>query len=196
MPSGITPYGSNSMPRLPTSPTSCAPWRYPRRSSISRSPGWARSWSRSVPESSATASTWCSSWPRLRCRERCSQRSCAASISSGQSPHRSQHEHGEQDRLQLSRQGVSMIDRKPPRRAKTALTSPMGILGLSVNCFTRGDGQAPISLCCIGPNHMGNLGSHELLPGVRHRHSARGQVLPAVWHQPERGARRPPGAAL
>jgi hypothetical protein len=27
-----------------------------------------------------------------------------------------------------------------------------------VNCFTPGDRQAPISLHCIEPSHMGNLG--------------------------------------
>jgi hypothetical protein len=29
---------------------------------------------------------------------------------------------------------------------------------LSVNCFTPGDRQAPISLRCVEPSHMGNLG--------------------------------------
>jgi hypothetical protein len=100
------------------------------------------------------------------------------------------------DRLQLSRQGVSMIDREPPKARQNGAHEPNGNLGLSVNCFTPGDRQAPISLRCVGPNHMGNLGSHELLPGVRHRHPARGQVLRAVWYQPERGAPSPPGAAL
>ena len=41
---------------------------------------------------------------------------------------------------------------------QTALTSPMGIFGLSVNYFTPGDRQAPISLRCVEPSHMGNPG--------------------------------------
>jgi hypothetical protein len=38
--------------------------------------------------------------------------------------------------------------------------------------------------------------SHELLPGVRHRHPARGQVLCAVWYKPKRGPASLAGAAL
>ena len=34
---------------------------------------------------------------------------------------------------------------------------------LSVNCFTPGDRQAPISLRCLEPSHMGNLGSDRLI---------------------------------
>jgi Transposase DDE domain group 1 len=38
---------------------------------------------------------------------------------------------------------------------QTALTSRMGISGLSVNCFIPRDRQPPISLRCIEPSHIG-----------------------------------------
>jgi Transposase len=42
---------------------------------------------------------------------------------------------------------------RPKRRSQARWN-----LGLSVNCFTPGDRQAPISLRDVGPSHMGNLG--------------------------------------
>jgi hypothetical protein len=46
---------------------------------------------------------------------------------------------------------MSLIDRRPLQGAPNGAHEPNGNLGLSVNCFTPGDGQAPISLRCVEP---------------------------------------------
>jgi hypothetical protein len=51
-----------------------------------------------------------------------------------------------------------MIDRRALPGAPNGAHELNGNLGLSVNCFTPGDRQAPISLRCVEPSHMGNLG--------------------------------------
>jgi hypothetical protein len=56
--------------------------------------------------------------------------------------------------------GVFLIDRIPLQGAPNGAHKPNGNLGLSVNCFTPGDRQAPISIVSNRPIWR-NLGSRK-----------------------------------
>ena len=71
----------------------------------------------------------------------------------------SQHEHREQGPTTTRpARCVPVRPGTPPRRPKRRSRAQWEFLGLSVNCFTPGDRQAPISLRCLEPRHMGDLG--------------------------------------